>query len=226
MIYQSNHLHTFNPQHNHSCPIHQKINLGKTSSANEELRSSLRVASIGKVSHDVESILANGVTSGTELLALVVGEVGNGLGLEWVTEENSTRDLASRKALGGVVNNHGSLGISSDNDLGLGALAESLLHELGHGGTTAGTEFGVTLLRGLVDARLIGLGETYSSAGGVGHTLDGDLVAGESLQLSGDLGSNDGTHVTDLAGTTSENESQLGAVALGGDAVGSAAALD
>jgi hypothetical protein len=59
----------------------------------------------------------------------------------------------------------------------------------------------------------------YSSIGRVSHSLDGDLVGSKGLELSSNLGSNDGAHVTELAGTASENESQLLATGVGGHAV-------
>ena len=68
-------------------------------------------------------------------------------------------------------------------------------------------------------------GITYTNAGGVGHSLDGNLVTGERLELSGDLGADDGSHVAGLGGTASEDEGQLLAGALGGNFVGSHAAL-
>jgi hypothetical protein len=43
------------------------------------------------------------------------------------------------------VDDHGSLRVSTDYDLGIGALAESLLNEFGHDGATVGAELSVTL---------------------------------------------------------------------------------
>lgn len=98
------------------------------------------------MSHDIKAILTNRVTRSTVLLDIAAGHLANILHLEWVTEEDGSADLALLKAVGGVVHDHGALRVTANNDLGLGALAESLLNQLGHDGATVCAHLGVALV--------------------------------------------------------------------------------
>ena len=97
--------------------------------------------------HDVGTVLTNGVAGSTELLNLAAGQLANALHLQGVTEQDGTRDLVSGEAVGSVVDNHSTLGVSGDNDLRVGALLERLLDQAGHGGTTVSTHGSIALFQ-------------------------------------------------------------------------------
>lgn len=50
--------------------------------------------------------------------------------------------------------------------------------------------------------------KTYTSVSGIVNTLNGDLSSHQRGQLLRDRGSDDGSHVTHLRGSSGENESQ------------------
>lgn len=131
----------------------RNLRAGKTSSLDQELRGLSGIVSVGQMSHDIGTILANGVAGGTELLNLAAGQLTNALHLQWVTEQHGTRDLVSGKAVGGVVDNHSTLGVSGNNDLRVGALLERLLDQASHGGTTISTHGSITLFQSNVLVR-------------------------------------------------------------------------
>lgn len=56
--------------------------------------------------------------------------------------------------------------------------------------------------------------QSYRGGCIIGHTLNSDLVVGQGCQLSRKRGSNDCAHVTELSGSTSEDQSELLAAAV------------
>lgn len=95
--------------------------------------------------HDVESVFADGVTGSTELLDISGGNVANRLDLEGVAEKNGTSDIARAEPAHGVVKYHGTLGVSTQDDLSVGALRKDGCNKLGHNGATIGTQLSVAL---------------------------------------------------------------------------------
>jgi hypothetical protein len=81
----------------------------------------------------VTSTTADLVGRATELLDLVLGKVTNVLALQWVTEVDSTLDLGGiNTSVEAAVDGHGTLAVTRDDDLGVGALSESLSDECSH----------------------------------------------------------------------------------------------
>lgn len=96
--------------------------------------------------HDVESVLADGITSGTVLLDLAAGQLADGLSLEGVTEQHGTRDLVSRETARRVVHDHRALRVTSQHDLGVGTLFEGGLDQVGQDRSAVGAEGCVALM--------------------------------------------------------------------------------
>lgn len=126
---------------------------------------------------------ANGVRGGAECLESALGNVLEGLTLEGVAERDGGLDLAS--LVGGelvrsVVDEHGALRVARDDDLGVGALLDSLLDVGDHGlGTSAASD-----LRG-----------NSTCVGSVVDALDGNLVFTELLlEGVGESGTDDAAH--------------------------------
>src|SRR5690242_19228805 len=81
----------------------------------------------------VTATTADGVRCAAELLDLVGGHSRQSLALQWVAEHDSTGDIGCRYTVGeSVVDNHATLTVARDDDLGTRALLECLLDVLCH----------------------------------------------------------------------------------------------
>jgi hypothetical protein len=112
----------------------------------QELRSLIGILSIRKMRHEISTVQADWVTSGAESLNLIGRDLTNRLSLQWVTEKNRTSNLPSSESASSIVDSHGTLGVSTQQDLSLRALLESLSDELSHLRTAASAHLGVALL--------------------------------------------------------------------------------
>lgn len=83
---------------------------------------------------DDTSAGANGIAGVAENLEAVGAHTGDGLLLVGIAKGNSRGDLARHvggKRLGGVVDEHGALGVARNDDMGAGALGHGLLDKAG-----------------------------------------------------------------------------------------------
>lgn len=126
------------------------LRLSKTGSLDSKGSSGVRTATITEMAAGgatITSATADCVGSTAELLDLVGGQTRKRLTLQWVAKQNSTGDVGSRDAVAeSIVNDHATLAVSRDDDLGTGALLERLLDILSHHFSTIGTQIGVTLI--------------------------------------------------------------------------------
>ena len=89
---------------------------------------------------------ADRVSTRTKLLRLGGSQVANSLGLQWVTEKNSPGHIGARHALlEGIMDDHGTLAVAGEDDLGGGALRLRGLDERGHGGSARRAEISIAL---------------------------------------------------------------------------------
>ena len=101
------------------------------------------VIAVRKVSHDISAVQANRVAACAESLELV--DVVGLLALEGVAEGHSANDLARRELGGSIVNDHSTLRVSAEDDLGVRALLEGCFDEAGHFGPAGASERGISL---------------------------------------------------------------------------------
>lgn len=138
---------------------------------------------------------ADGVASGTEALELASGNTGNSLTLERVSEGHSSNDGLAAELLGGVVDDHAALAVAGEDELGAGALLEPRVGLVCHG-DAAGAGTG-------------GFGHDSAHIGGVGDTLDSDLVRTErGLRVGLEAGADDGSEGAHFSGAAGKEEGE------------------
>lgn len=135
---------------------------------------------------------ADAVASSAEAPELGGSNTSDGLALERVTEGDGRGDGLARELLSGVVDDHAALAVASEDDLGLGALAQPRVGLVGHGDTARTGAGCLGHNSGHVSCVRCALEDRVGDVGRDGLLKTGADNASEGAHLGGTAGEEDG----------------------------------